>query len=191
MELQPSVHIQHINHHGIHGLTSQSGQHHSVGLLHHHQQQQQSQGPPHLNMHDEKPQKSELIFRNRMMSPCCVCVRVAHLQILLSSCFQNQIEFNFSNQNLIRIWLSSWNILAMVEAKTKKSNKIQINCDSHFNNFHTSFGKFPCQNPFFPFNQILETLKKTTATTRTTTVLSQFEKRQNPRLTRKLINDNE
>lgn len=64
MELQPSVHIQHINHHGIigsHGLTSQSGQHHSVGLLHHHQQQQQSQGPQHLNMHEDKSQKSELV----------------------------------------------------------------------------------------------------------------------------------
>lgn len=60
MELQPSVHIQHINHHGIigsHGLTSQSGQHH---LLHHHQQQQQSQGPPHISMHEDKQQKSEL-----------------------------------------------------------------------------------------------------------------------------------
>ncbi|XP_055314430.1 paired box protein Pax-5 isoform X6 [Sitodiplosis mosellana] len=61
MELQPSVHIQHINHHGIigsHGLTAQSGQHHSVGLLHHHQQQQQSQGPNHITMHDEKQQKN-------------------------------------------------------------------------------------------------------------------------------------
>ncbi|XP_055314425.1 paired box protein Pax-5 isoform X2 [Sitodiplosis mosellana] len=62
MELQPSVHIQHINHHGIigsHGLTAQSGQHHSVGLLHHHQQQQQSQGPNHITMHDEKQQKKD------------------------------------------------------------------------------------------------------------------------------------
>lgn len=66
MELQPSVHIQHINHHGIigsHGLTSQSGQHHSIGLLHHHQQQQQSQAPSHITMHEEKPQKSELVSR--------------------------------------------------------------------------------------------------------------------------------
>lgn len=68
MELQPSVHIQHINHHGIigsHGLTSQSGQHHSVGLLHHHQQQQQSQAPPHHSMHEDKQQKSELISREQ------------------------------------------------------------------------------------------------------------------------------
>lgn len=71
MELQPSsVHIQHINHHGIvgsHGLTalaSQSSQHHSAGLLHHHQQQpQQSQAPQsHISMHDEKPPKSEFFF---------------------------------------------------------------------------------------------------------------------------------
>lgn len=69
MELQPSsLHIQHINHHGLvgsHGLTaltSQSSQHHS-GLLHHHhhqqQQQQQQSQQSHINMHDEKPPKSK------------------------------------------------------------------------------------------------------------------------------------
>lgn len=84
MELQPSVHIQHINHHGIHGLTSQSGQHHSVGLLHHHQQQQQSQGPPHINMHDEKPQKSELIFLKRERNfTVCLCVCCIPLPLIL------------------------------------------------------------------------------------------------------------
>lgn len=68
MELQPSVHMQHLNHHGIvnsHGLTSlgsPSGQHHS-NLLHH--QQQQSYQQPHITMHDDKSQKSEFIFRTK------------------------------------------------------------------------------------------------------------------------------
>lgn len=66
MELQPAVHIQHINHHGIvgsNGLTSlgsPSGQNHS-GLLHH-QQQQQSYHQQHLSMHDDKSQKSRFIL---------------------------------------------------------------------------------------------------------------------------------
>lgn len=61
MELQPTMHIQHINHHGIvgtHGLTSlssQSGQHHSSLLHHHHHQQQQA---PHHAMLDDKQAKS-------------------------------------------------------------------------------------------------------------------------------------
>lgn len=65
MELQPTMHIQHINHHGIvgtHGLTSlssQAGQHHS-GLLHHqHAQQQQQQ---HHSMLEDKQSKSELVL---------------------------------------------------------------------------------------------------------------------------------
>lgn len=59
MELQSTMHIQHINHHGIvgaHGLTSLSSQsgHHSSLLHHQHAQQQQQH---HHAMMDEKSAK--------------------------------------------------------------------------------------------------------------------------------------
>lgn len=73
MELQPTMHIQHINHHSIvgsHGLTSlsQSGQHHP-GLLHHQHPQQQQ--PQHHNMLDDKQSKSKY-YKNILTRFRCV-----------------------------------------------------------------------------------------------------------------------